>query len=313
MALFKCALQKRFDDDGNPLCTYETNKAWKGRCPQCHRLSGWVKVGADAKPATARVTAAMSTTDAANVERISTGNEGLNYVLGGGLVKGQTVLFGGPQGQGKSRLMMQICQSMTETVKGPLLYASAEETATDVVVMCRGVGATSDRIEIIGSDTFDIYSVLERCEKIKPALLVLDSLQAADGWGAQNTPTAILIKEHCDRTGMCAFIMNHMTAELNFRGGTTVTHMVKTMLMLYEYDPEQDGGVAKTFGNRFKARVDRGEVDLVGVKTLMSGKNRSGGSGRKAFYMFTETGVLAPLKTRSPIQLPNEDEEDDAA
>jgi predicted ATP-dependent serine protease len=311
MAKFKCRGFRKLDDDGKPFCTFEAERSWHGRCPGCGRLYGQDKVGADVKPRKELGSAAAALTDEAIVDYIPTGISNFDEVVGGGLVKGQLLLFGGPQGSGKSRLALQICQTMAERIEQPFLFASAEEVESDVYKMCRSIGVTSDRIKIIGSDDFDLDSVLHTCKELKPALFVLDSLQAADGWGTQNTETAIVLKEYCDKTGQIVIAMNHMAKDLSFKGGTTVAHMFKSMIMLYEYDPGQDGKVRETFGAKFANQAKNGEVKLVDIRTLMSGKNRSGGTGRKAFFIFDNAGKLIPLQKKSPVVAADDPEDED--
>ena len=132
-----------------------------------------------------------------------------------------------------------------------------------------------------------------------------------DGWSMQHSETATLLKEHCDRTGQIAIVMNHAAKDLSAKGGTTVGHMFKATINLYEYHPGEDGPVKKTFGDRFYKQVKNGEVDLTRVRTLLSGKNRSGGSGLKSFFVFDSEGKLVPLKKKSPIIVSADADEDD--
>ncbi len=199
-------------------------------------------------------------------------------------------------GTGKTRFALQLSQSLVGHQEQPVVFASMEESARDVIVTCKQVGATSDRIRIVGNDSdFDVHDILQICEETNPFLLVLDSLQAVDGWSTQNTETILAIMERCKHSGMCALVMNHMGKDLDFKGGTTVGHAVKTLLTFYQYDPAQDGKTRELFGKSVANRVDDGEFLLTDMRTMISGKNRSGGMGRKAYFFFNKDGRLEPL------------------
>src|ERR1700733_1181463 len=57
------------------------------------------------------------------LDRSLTGIVEFDRVLGGGVVPGSVILLGGPPGIGKSTLMLQVCQGLTQT-KGKGLYIS---------------------------------------------------------------------------------------------------------------------------------------------------------------------------------------------
>jgi DNA repair protein RadA/Sms len=278
-------------------CGHEADSRWRGPCPGCSDFWSIEKKGTSTTGSKKGVhTAADALTDLADVERIKTGIENLDFVLNGGLVKGQIIIFGAPKGTGKTRFALQLCQSLMGRQEQPAVFASAEETTRDVIVTCKQVGATSDRVKILGNDNgFDTHDVLQLCDEVKPLILVLDSLQAVDGWSAKNTETILAIKNYCDHTGMCALVMSHVGKDLDFRGSTTVGHAVKTEMLFYQYDPAQDGKMRDLFGKSVTNRVEDNEFLLTDMRTMISGKNRSGGSGRKAFFFFNKNGALEEL------------------
>jgi hypothetical protein len=109
--------------------------------------------------------------------------------------------------------------------------------------------------------------------------------------------------------------MNHMTAGLEVKGGTGAAHMFKAALYAHEYDPRQDGKFKALFGARFARSVEEGEVKLTDIRVFFSGKNRSGGSARKCFFIFDEHGKLQPLPTKAakkyPVGVDESDEQEE--
>ena len=69
--------------------------------------------------------------------RIRTGIGELDRVLGGGIVLGSLILFGGDPGIGKSTLLRQVCRNRGEQDK-TVLYVSGEESLAQIS-SCRSV------------------------------------------------------------------------------------------------------------------------------------------------------------------------------
>jgi predicted ATP-dependent serine protease len=320
VAVFKCAGRKRLDDDGEPYCTYESLARWTGRCPSCGRFYDCDKVGADRQVnGPQRVTAAKSVD--VKVEYIATGIEGLDTVLGGGLVRGNVILFGGPAGSGKTSMLLGACDSVTRATKRRALYASAEEFADRVLVICKRVGVESEQLEIMGRDeAHDVDSVLQRCDEIKPLVAVFDSLQelrsgqiaGAPGSSTHAEGIAHLIYDYCKRTQMCAFVVNHMNKELDFKGGTGVSHAIDAMVALYKFNESDDGSARDLFGkNTLRAMgisataADYPKLLENKIRSLVvgSGKSRQGSIGAKAYFEMTEGGQLRPMQMRSSLDI----------
>ena len=121
-------------------CGYESAK-WMGQCPGCKEWNtfveepvskgknrqqiGLAKLGEQAKPL------AVSQISLDEEDRIKTGIEEFDRVLGGGIVKGSLVLVGGDPGIGKSTLLLQTCKSLAELEK-KVLYISGEESLKQI-------------------------------------------------------------------------------------------------------------------------------------------------------------------------------------
>src|SRR6185437_13542225 len=65
--------------------------------------------------------------DTVVAERLTTGIDQFDRVLGGGVVPGSLVLIGGEPGIGKSTLLLQAAAHFARTC-GPVLYSSGEES-----------------------------------------------------------------------------------------------------------------------------------------------------------------------------------------
>ena len=76
--------------------------------------------------------ATLSDIQTTAVERVSTGQEELDRVLGGGIVAGGVVLIGGDPGIGKSTLLLQALDAMSSRMK--VLYVTGEESGAQVEI-----------------------------------------------------------------------------------------------------------------------------------------------------------------------------------
>ncbi len=291
MAIFKCAGRKRLYDDGQPYCAYEAPRVWLGPCPSCRRYYAAEKIGADVAPK--RVTAA-SLTEIAPVQRIPTGIATLDgTVLSGGLVPGNIYLVAGSKGIGKSSLMMAISDSVAQKRRS-VLYASGEESAVRVGEIARRMQVKNNSVDIIG-DASDIDEVIAHCKETKPTMLVLDSLQVmttehcegSEGSAAQAEAVINRLQAHCMRSGMCAWVMNHMQkGGKDLAGPEVVGHLVDVVFFLDKHDEDDD------------------------LRVLHAPeKNRTGSIKAEAFFkMDDDTGLLTPCRPPTQLTLVGDDE-----
>ena len=106
-----------------------------GRCPACGEWESMVEEVEEA--ATAEYSFPPSQPvlyediQESAKEKIQTGIEELNQVLGGGVVKGSLVLIGGEPGIGKSTLLLQVSRDFS-TSGEKVLYVSGEESLEQI-------------------------------------------------------------------------------------------------------------------------------------------------------------------------------------
>ncbi len=245
-----------------------TSLRWVGRCPGCQQFGTMVELQPAASPSlgtktrtgTTQPTSAARTAlelSRADVDRISTGAGEFDRVLGGGLVRGQVVLVAGEPGVGKSTLLLAVADAFTR--KGPqrpVLYLSGEESASQVGVRARRIGALSERLLI--ADENDVSAVLAHIEQHDPSLVVVDSVQtlaSADlegraGGISQVAEVAAVLTRQAKARGVPTLLVGQSTRDNSVAGPRALEHLVDTVLT-FEGDPHTQVRLLRAVKNRY--------------------------------------------------------------
>src|SRR5579883_2689290 len=165
-------------------CGGETLK-WQGQCPACGEWNS-LEQRAVRRPAGAGTRAGAGHTGAAgaspvplapgkelDLERLESGQEELDRVLGGGIVPGSVTLLGGDPGIGKSTLLLQVAAHVA--AGRSVVYASGEESVSQVGLRARRLGIAATALEVLAE--IDLQSILDQTAGRQAALLVIDSIQ----------------------------------------------------------------------------------------------------------------------------------------
>lgn len=262
---------------------------WLGRCPGCEEWNTLVEEREPSAPIGAPTIArrrepggprAVPLTDASADEegasgnahaRMTTGSRELDRVLGGGMVPDSFILLGGDPGVGKSTLLLQLARGAIAGPDGPkLLYCSGEESVEQIRGRARrlGVGA-SDRI-LLASETW-LEGVFALVEEHQPQILVLDSLQTFASQALESSPGSVSqLREVAARlmtlakgTGICVWIVGHVTKDGAIAGPKVVEHMVDTVLY-FETEPGQSFRLLRAVKNRFGSTRELGVFQMEG-------------------------------------------------
>ena len=160
-------------------CGY-TSPKWLGRCPGCGKFNTLAEEAvAPAVPVKKTSVRALSSRPLPlsqvryeSYERVSSGIEELDVVLGGGIVRGSLVLVGGDPGVGKSTLLTEVAAHLAKEHK--VLYRSAEESCSQVKLRCERLGLNSDRLLLLNE------TCLENAEEnfLEAEYVIVDSIQA---------------------------------------------------------------------------------------------------------------------------------------
>ena len=162
-------------------CGYESPK-WMGQCPACKEwntfveepvqkreikgtaLSGAKRGTPAAKPAF------LNEISLEEKDRISTGFEELDRVLGDGIVIGSLVLVGGDPGIGKSTLLLQMCRNLASSGR-QVLYISGEESLKQIKIRANRIGEVTGSLKFLCETSLDIIEEVIREEKPEIVLI----------------------------------------------------------------------------------------------------------------------------------------------
>lgn len=246
---------------------------WLGRCPQCEAWNTLAEEIAAAKPRPLRAAAAagpvrLAEIAGARTARLRSGIAEFDALLGGGIVAGSLVLIGGPPGAGKSTLMLQLSSALA--LRGAVtLYVCGEESAAQTKLRAGRIGASDDLL--VYPET-DLRAVLDACERLRPGVLVVDSIQTMAlpegesfaGSVSQVRDCTQALMEYAKRSGCAVFLVGHVTKDGSIAGPRLLEHLVDTVLY-FEGDAGGEHRIVRAYKNRF------GGVDEICVFAMDDG------------------------------------------
>ncbi len=257
-------------------CGYETPK-WLGKCPSCNEWNTFVEELIQ-KQVPQVVAFSKSQGESARPQsldeiqqhehpRITTGDAELNRVLGGGLVPGSLILFGGEPGIGKSTLLLQLAVT---TDKLKVLYVSGEESDQQIKMRSERVGVTNKNCFIL-TET-NVQNIFKQAENIQPELLIIDSIQTLYSSHIESSPgsisqvresTAQLLR-YAKQSNVPVFLIGHITKEGSLAGPKVLEHMVDTVLQ-FEGDRNHVYRLLRSIKNRFGSTNELGIYEMFGA------------------------------------------------
>ncbi len=249
---------------------------WLGRCVECGAWNSLVeeRPAPEPPPAEARRYAALSTgtarryaeVDTEVAERIGTGIGELDRVLGGGIVPGSLVLLGGEPGIGKSTLLLQAAAHVAARV-GPVLYASGEESEHQVKSRGERLGIGDAPLYLLAETCLE--RILEEVARLRPALLVIDSIQTVFSLRLQSAPGSIgQVREAATQLlflskgqNLPTFLVGHVTKEGSLAGPKSLEHIVDTVLY-FAGESHHAHRLVRAVKNRFGAVSELGVFEM---------------------------------------------------
>lgn len=256
-------------------CGHESPK-WMGRCPNCNEWNTFIEeiVVKNKKEITAFsrnrsqkvVPQAINEIKEIPHQRIQFADGELNRVLGGGLVPGSLILFGGEPGIGKSTLLLQMAMQEKEQ---RILYVSGEESEQQIRMRAGRIGQLNENCYILTETQLE--NVFQQTEKLVPTLLIIDSIQTIYTERIESSPGSISqIKEStaqllkfAKQTDTSVFLIGHITKEGVLAGPKMLEHMVDTVLQ-FEGDRNHVYRLLRSIKNRFGSTNELGIYEMLG-------------------------------------------------
>jgi DNA repair protein RadA/Sms len=244
---------------------------WVGRCGSC---GAWESVKAFKQgPLKTNPTgppSELKSLDQINRDgesRIRTKQAEFDAVVGGGLVKGSIILFGGQPGIGKSTLLLQLCGLMA-TSDHRVLYFSGEESGEQLAMRADRLGVKSDKLMFANEAV--VENITRSISELKPLVVVIDSIQTAYSESGENLPGSISqVREsaaHLLRAAkemnVCIIMVGHITKDGYLAGPKMLEHLVDTVLYL-EGDRQSQVRLLRAAKNRFGSTNELGVYEML--------------------------------------------------
>ena len=266
-------------------CGHQVSK-WLGKCPEC---SSWNSFSEERQlqPSSLRSRSNQTSSSPITIDqvqtvqnnRVTTGIGEFDRVLGGGMVEGSLILIGGEPGIGKSTLTLQSMGHLARQGK-KVLYVSGEESGSQIKLRAERLDALSKNLLICSE--ICVEGIIQWVDKIRPEVLVLDSvqtfytedLQSAPGSIGQVREVAFKIFQEIKTRNLPTLIIGHINKDGAIAGPKSLEHIVDTVVY---FEGEQ--------GHAFRA--------------LRAIKNRFGPTPEIGVFQMAPTGLV-------PVENPSE-------
>lgn len=223
---------------------------WAGRCsncgefntieeaPQAATTAGLKSSSTTGKAPSRPARTVAQISENKNVTRLASGIPEFDRVIGGGLVAGQVLLLAGEPGAGKSTLLLHIADAIARTTGKTVLYCSGEESADQLAVRARRIGATSPTL-LLADDT-ELAAVIGHLDEhgSNIALAIVDSVQtiaSSEIEGRAGGVTQVMevtqaLTRVAKSRGIPLCLVGQVTKDANVAGPRALQHTVDTTL-----------------------------------------------------------------------------------
>lgn len=264
-----------------------TESKWLGLCPSCGAWNSFTEEavvpetkGAARKLAPTTMKKPLVLSDVVVTEgfRFDTGMSELDRVLGGGVMRGASILLGGEPGIGKSTLMLQVLGQCGAAGR-KVLYVSGEESSAQIKLRAQRLEVPLGKVEVYCETRLE--ELTSAIQSSSPDVLVIDSVQTLWSSSIPSAPGSVnQIRACCmeliglaKQAEAAIFLVGHVTKEGQLAGPKVIEHLVDTVL--YFEQASSGTRLVRAAKNRFGS-VDEIGIFLMGEKGLTAVPDPSG-------------------------------------
>lgn len=288
-------------------CGFQSKK-WLGKCPDCN---AWNSLIEEKQTKSSEIRQIPGSSIAANYldissqdnSRISSGVIEFDRVLGGGIVPGSLVLIGGDPGIGKSTLLLQVAEKLSNEHK--ILYVSGEESEKQIKLRGQRLGLNPKNLFLVPETCLE--KILDEIEHHKPTCIIVDSVQtiysekidSAPGGISQIREVAGQMLVQAKKNTISIFLIGHVTKEGMLAGPKALEHIVDTVLY-FEGEHHHNHRIVRAVKNRFGPANELGIFEMTS-NGLIAVKNASELFLKQRPVGVAGSVVLASMEGTRPI------------
>ncbi len=256
-------------------CGHQSRK-WLGKCPDCGEWNSFVeeRQQAASKSSTSALglnqarPVAFSEIETQSDVRELTGIDEFDRVLGGGLVPGSLVLIGGDPGIGKSTLLLEVADRLSQ-LYGNVLYVSGEESERQIKLRGERLGLNPQGLYLLAETNLE--RIFDQVDRLRPRAIVIDSIQTIFSEKIESAPGSVSqVREAAGQFLLLAkrltvpvFLIGHVTKEGMIAGPKALEHIVDTVLY-FEGERYHNHRILRATKNRFGAANELGVFEMTG-------------------------------------------------
>ena len=246
---------------------------WIGKCPTCNEWNSYVEEVVNRNDSSVKPRIKpnsqpkqLSSIEVEERQRFALIDQELNRVLGGGLVPGSLILFGGEPGIGKSTLLLQLA---LRQLNFSVLYVSGEESEEQIQLRAQRLGYENPRCMVLMETSLE--QVVYHMNEVKPNVVIIDSIQTLQSENIESAPGSVSQVRECTlqlmkfakETHTPVFLIGHITKEGSLAGPKVLEHMVDTVLQ-FEGDRNHIYRILLSHKNRFGSTHELGIYEMQG-------------------------------------------------
>ena len=245
---------------------------WMGKCTTCGEWNTYVEEVVEKKKTSGKTVAlnlgnepvTLEEIQASKTQRIVTGINEFDRVLGGGIVPGSLILLGGDPGIGKSTLALQLALKLNEL---KILYTSGEESLQQIKLRAERLKISNNNCLFLSETSLE--NLVAHSENIMPDVLIIDSIQTISTEVIESSPGSVSQVRECTsailkfakKSGVAVILIGHINKEGSIAGPKVLEHIVDTVLQ-FEGDTNYMYRILRSNKNRFGSTNELGIFEM---------------------------------------------------